>query len=111
MKHVDDGFLAQVTELYRQRIPAGGAVLDLGASHVSHLPPDVEYTQVVGAGMNAAEARAVRAEGGVVLSAPCATPVVSQLLTQRLDAAGAQPASDVVLRARPECGAAWLGCT
>jgi hypothetical protein len=24
VKHVDDGFLAQVTELYRQRIPAGG---------------------------------------------------------------------------------------
>lgn len=27
VKHVDDGFLDQVTELYRQRIPEGGAVL------------------------------------------------------------------------------------
>ncbi len=27
VKHVDEGFLAQVTELYRQRIPPGAAVL------------------------------------------------------------------------------------
>lgn len=53
--HVDDGFLAQVTELYRQRIPAGGAVLDLGASHLSHLPEDVTYSRVVGQGLNAEE--------------------------------------------------------
>ncbi|GAX76109.1 hypothetical protein CEUSTIGMA_g3552.t1 [Chlamydomonas eustigma] len=55
VKHVDDGFIAQVTELYRQRIPAGGAVLDLCSSWVSHLPPEVEYSKVVGHGMNAAE--------------------------------------------------------
>ncbi|GFR47957.1 hypothetical protein Agub_g9761, partial [Astrephomene gubernaculifera] len=55
VKHVDDDFLAQVTELYRQRIPPGGAVLDLCSSWVSHLPPEVSYCKVVGHGLNAAE--------------------------------------------------------
>ncbi|GLC34764.1 hypothetical protein PLESTM_000237500 [Pleodorina starrii] len=55
VKHVDEGFLDQVTELYRQRIPEKGAVLDLCSSWVSHLPPEVFYSRVVGHGMNAAE--------------------------------------------------------
>lgn len=54
MTHVDDAFLAQLTQFYRQRIAAGSAVLDVGASHLSHLPPDVPYT-VVGTGLNAEE--------------------------------------------------------
>lgn len=33
----------------------GGAVLDLMSSWVSHLPGDVQYSKVVGHGMNAAE--------------------------------------------------------
>lgn len=53
--HVDDHFLAQLTELYRERIPADGAVLDLCSSWISHLPQEVDYKQVVGHGMNAAE--------------------------------------------------------
>jgi hypothetical protein len=53
VKHVDDRFLAQVTQLYRQRIPEGAAVLDLGSSWVSHLPPEKRYARVVGHGMNA----------------------------------------------------------
>ncbi|PNH11748.1 hypothetical protein TSOC_001390 [Tetrabaena socialis] len=55
VKHVDDTFLSQVTELYRQRVPPGGAVLDLCSSWVSHLPPEVKYSKVVGHGMNATE--------------------------------------------------------
>ncbi|KAK9824399.1 hypothetical protein WJX72_010015 [[Myrmecia] bisecta] len=55
VKHVDDGFLAQVTQLYRERIRPGSAVLDLMSSWVSHLPADVSYSKVVGHGMNAAE--------------------------------------------------------
>ena len=53
--HVDDEFLSQLTELYRQRIPAGGKVMDMCSSHVSHLPPEVEYSEVVGHGMNVEE--------------------------------------------------------
>jgi SAM-dependent methyltransferase len=55
--HVDRTFLRQLTELYRQRIPAGSAVLDIGASHISHLPPGVAYKEVVGHGLNATEVR------------------------------------------------------
>ncbi|KAI8463981.1 MAG: hypothetical protein J3K34DRAFT_129281 [Monoraphidium minutum] len=55
VKHVDDGFLAQVTQLYRQRIPEDAVVLDLCSSWVSHLPKDRKYKEVVGHGMNAQE--------------------------------------------------------
>lgn len=58
--HVDDAFLRQLTQLYRERLPAGGVVLDLGASHLSHLPPDVMYSRVVGQGMNTLELAANR---------------------------------------------------
>jgi hypothetical protein len=53
--HVDNRFLRQLTALYAERIPPGGAVLDLMSSHVSHLPRDVKYSNVVGHGMNAVE--------------------------------------------------------
>ena len=38
--HIDDGAIAAVTELYRQVLPAGGRILDLMSSWVSHLPPE-----------------------------------------------------------------------
>ncbi len=53
--HIDDGAIAAVTALYRDLFPAGGAILDLMSSWVSHLPPEVPYSRVVGLGMNAAE--------------------------------------------------------
>lgn len=53
--HVDMGFLGHLTDLYRERIPAGGAVLDIMSSWVSHLPPEVVYERVDGHGMNMEE--------------------------------------------------------
>lgn len=53
--HIDDGAIAAVTQLYRERLPAGGAVLDLMSSWISHLPPEIAYRRVVGLGMNAEE--------------------------------------------------------
>jgi SAM-dependent methyltransferase len=53
--HIDDGAIAAVTRLYREHLPAGGAILDLMSSWISHLPPDIAYTRVVGLGMNADE--------------------------------------------------------
>ncbi len=53
--HIDDGAIAAVTQLYRERFPRGGALLDLMSSWVSHLPPEVEYRRVVGLGMNEVE--------------------------------------------------------
>ena len=53
--HIDDAAIAAVTQLYRERFPPDGAVLDLMSSWVSHLPPEVEYRRVAGLGMNRAE--------------------------------------------------------
>jgi SAM-dependent methyltransferase len=53
--HIDDGAIATVIGLYRAIFPAGGTVLDLMSSWVSHLPEEVTYAEVIGHGMNAAE--------------------------------------------------------
>ena len=53
--HIDDDAIAAVTRIYRETLPAGGAVLDLMSSWVSHLPEDVAYASVTGQGMNEEE--------------------------------------------------------
>jgi hypothetical protein len=53
--HIDDGAIAALTGFYRSVLPAGGVLLDLMSSWVSHLPPEIGYTEVIGHGMNAAE--------------------------------------------------------
>ncbi|MEL6470846.1 MAG: class I SAM-dependent methyltransferase [Cyanobacteria bacterium J06623_4] len=53
--HVDEGFIAQLTKLYRDRIPPHSRVFDMMSSWVSHLPGDVTYAHVEGHGLNAEE--------------------------------------------------------
>ena len=53
--HIDDNAVRVLTGLYREILPAGGVLLDLMSSWVSHLPKDVEYAEVIGHGMNAEE--------------------------------------------------------
>ncbi|MBL6459367.1 methyltransferase domain-containing protein [Belnapia sp. T6] len=53
--HIDDGAIAAVTRLYQALFPAGGTVLDLMSSWVSHLPKTVAFAEVIGQGMNAEE--------------------------------------------------------
>ncbi|MEO8603093.1 MAG: methyltransferase domain-containing protein [bacterium] len=53
--HIDDATIAALTQVYREVLPAGGAVLDLMTSWVSHLPDDVIYGRVAGLGMNRIE--------------------------------------------------------
>ena len=53
--HIDDGAIAAVTALYREMLPAGGTILDLMSSWVSHLPGDIAYAAVTGHGMNRQE--------------------------------------------------------
>jgi SAM-dependent methyltransferase len=53
--HIDVGAVAAVTQLYREVLPPGGAILDLMSSWISHLPPEVSYRRVVGLGLNRAE--------------------------------------------------------
>jgi SAM-dependent methyltransferase len=55
--HIDDGAIAAVTQLYRELFPAGGEILDLMSSWVSHLPPEITYRRVIGLGMNDVELR------------------------------------------------------
>ena len=53
--HVDEGFIAVLTKLYRDRIPPNSRVLDFMSSWVSHLPTDIPYAHVEGHGLNAEE--------------------------------------------------------
>ena len=59
--HIDDAAIAAVTQIYREVLPPGGAVLDLMSSWVSHLPPEVTYRRVVGLGHHR---RRDRGQGG-----------------------------------------------
>lgn len=53
--HIDEAATGALTAYYRATLPAGGVVLDLMSSWVSHLPPDMTFAQVIGQGMNAEE--------------------------------------------------------
>src|ERR1700760_1318236 len=52
---IDAGAIAAVTALYREVLPPGGAILDLMSGWVSHLPPEIPYSRVVGVGLYARE--------------------------------------------------------
>ena len=56
--HIDEGAIAAVTGLYRGLFPAGGTVLDLMGSWVSHLPPEIAHGEVIGHGLNEEELKA-----------------------------------------------------
>ena len=53
--HIDDDAIAALTKFYRITLPVGGVLLDLMSSWVSHLPPEIAYSEIVGHGMNAEE--------------------------------------------------------
>ena len=56
--HIDEAATRALTAYYRANLPAEGVLLDLMSSWVSHLPPEVTFTEVIGQGMNAEELRA-----------------------------------------------------
>jgi hypothetical protein len=53
--HVDDGFIQQLTNLYRQKLAPQTRILDLMSSWVSHLPEEIAFAHVEGHGLNAEE--------------------------------------------------------
>lgn len=53
--HVDEGFIDQLTQLYRLRLLPNSRILDLMSSWVSHLPEELEFAHVEGHGMNPEE--------------------------------------------------------
>ena len=55
VNHVDDRFIEQLTNLYRQRLQPNTRIFDLMSSWVSHLPKEIEFAHVEGHGLNAEE--------------------------------------------------------
>lgn len=53
--HVDDSFIQQLTDLYRQRLQPHTRIFDTMSSWVSHLPEEMEFEHVEGHGMNEEE--------------------------------------------------------
>jgi SAM-dependent methyltransferase len=53
--HVDQGFIDQLTTLYRERLQPNTRILDLMSSWVSHLPNEMEFACIEGHGMNEVE--------------------------------------------------------
>lgn len=53
--HVDDGFIDQLTDLYRQKLQPHTRIFDLMSSWVSHLPEEMQFSHVEAHGMNQQE--------------------------------------------------------
>lgn len=53
--HVDEGFIEQLTELYRQLLQPNTRILDMMSSWVSHLPDEIQFAHVEGHGLNGEE--------------------------------------------------------
>lgn len=53
--HVDDSFIARLTNLYRQQLAPQSRILDLMSSWISHLPEEIAFAHVEGHGMNEEE--------------------------------------------------------
>jgi SAM-dependent methyltransferase len=53
--HVDEGFIDQLTQLYRDRLKPNTRIFDMMSSWVSHLPEDIEFAHVEGHGLNEEE--------------------------------------------------------
>jgi len=53
--HVDDGFIQQLTDLYRERLKPNTRIFDMMSSWVSHFPDEMEFAHVEGHGMNEEE--------------------------------------------------------
>jgi hypothetical protein len=87
--HIDEHSVAALTEFYRTALPAGGTVLDLMSSWVSHLPPEIEYGEVIGHGMNEEEL--------------AANPRLTRHFTQNLNANSALPLADDGIDAATIC--------
>lgn len=53
--HVDESFIQQLTDLYRQRLKANTRIFDMMSSWVSHLPDEMAFEFIEGHGLNAEE--------------------------------------------------------
>lgn len=51
-ENIDAAALAAVTNLYREVLPVGGAILDVLSGWVPHLPPEAPFRRIVGIGID-----------------------------------------------------------
>lgn len=87
--HIDEHAVAALTDFYRQVLPAGGVLLDLMSSWVSHLPSEIEYAEIVGHGMNPEEL--------------AANPLFSNWFVQNLNRDPGLPLADASIDAATIC--------
>ena len=50
LARIDSAAIAAITNLYREVLPPGGAILDVMSGWLSHLPPEAPFRRVVGIG-------------------------------------------------------------
>src|SRR5581483_1566693 len=55
--HIDDYAIEAARRLYRELLPAGGAILDLMSSFRSHMPAELRWSRLAGVGLNETEMR------------------------------------------------------
>ncbi|OAB63552.1 methyltransferase type 11 [Leptolyngbya valderiana BDU 20041] len=53
--HIDENFIQQLTDLYRERLQPHTRIFDIMSSWVSHLPDEIPFDRVEGHGLNEAE--------------------------------------------------------
>ncbi len=53
--HVDEGFIQQLTSLYREQLKPNTRIFDMMSSWVSHLPDEMQFAHIEGHGMNTEE--------------------------------------------------------
>ena len=53
--HVDEGFIQQLTDLYRDRLKPNTRIFDMMSSWVSHLPSEIQFSHIEGHGLNEEE--------------------------------------------------------
>ena len=87
--HIEPATIGAVTQLYREILPSGGAILDLMSSWVSHLPPEMRFSRVAGLGMSEAEL--------------AANPVLDDFRVQNLNRNSALPFADAQFDAATIC--------
>lgn len=87
--HIEPSTIAAVTQLYRETLPAGGAILDLMSSWISHLPPEMSFSRVAGLGMSREEL--------------AANPVLSDFKVQNLNQNPVLPYADAQFDAATIC--------
>lgn len=87
--HIDGNAVRTLTGLYGEILPAGGVLLDLMSSWVSHLPSDIPYAEVIGHGMNAEEL--------------AANPRLSRWFTQNLNRETVLPLAESSIDAATIC--------